>query len=291
MGGLFMEERLRERVRELQKGTYDLHVHSAPSPFPRIQDGMEVIKSAERYGMAGVLLKSHYEPTATRAELINSYSNCKAKAYGGLVLNWPVGGLNPYAVANSIKNGAKIIWMPTRDSLNSLSFGNMSGDFFDRPGITILDEQGKLKPVVYEIMDLVKENDRFLATGHLSPKESLILCRASAERKVPMILTHPEFPRTKISGEGQKELADMGVLIEKNWFNIWQGAVTPEEMAHNIRTAGVSRVYIATDRGQKGCPLPADDYGEFIAMLLEQGFTDEEIKLMTCTVPKEIIHE
>lgn len=237
------------------------------------------------------MLKSHYEPTATRAALINKHSHCKVKAYGGLALNWPVGGLNPYAVANSLKNGAKIIWMPTRDAANSLTFGNMSGDFFDRPGITILDEQDRLKPVVYEIMDLVRENDRFLATGHLSPKESIILCREGVKRKVPMILTHPEFPRTKMSGEIQKEMADLGVLIEKNWFNIGQKAVTPEEMAHNIRTAGVSRVYIATDRGQGTCPPPAEEYGEFIAMLIRQGFSDAEIRQMTTEVPRQIGHE
>ena len=91
------------------------------------------------------MLKSHYESTALRAELINRYSGCKAKAYGGLCLNCPAGGLNVYAVKNALRAGAKIVWMPTRDAKNSLVFGNMEGDFFDRRGITILEQDGTLK--------------------------------------------------------------------------------------------------------------------------------------------------
>ncbi|MCH4096670.1 MAG: DUF6282 family protein [Acidaminococcus provencensis] len=284
-----MDELLNEEAASLQAGAYDLHVHSLPSVFPRLQDGLEVIRDADRRGMAGILLKSHYEPTALRASLINKYSGCRTQAYGGLALNWPNGGLNPYAVENALRAGAKVIWMPTRDALNSLNFGNMSGDFFKRPGISVIGEDGKLKKVVFEIMDIVREHNAYLATGHISPQESIILCKEGRARQVPMILTHPEFNRTKIDGETQKKLADLGVLVEKNWFNIVQKAVTPEEMARNIRTVGVSRVYIATDRGQRNAPSPVEEYGNFIKELLKQNFTMGEIFTMTHTVPKMIV--
>lgn len=284
-----MNNELLEKVLELQTGAYDLHVHSLPSVFPRIQDGMEVIKDADQRSMAGILLKSHYEPTALRASFINKYSNCHTKAFGGLVLNYPVGGLNPYAVINAVKAGAKIIWMPTRDSQNSLNFGNMEGDFFNRKGITILDDSGNLKPVIYEIMDIIKDSGRFLATGHLNPTESIKLCKIARQRNVPIILTHPEFFRTKIPGDIQKDLADLGVIIEKNWFNIVQKSVTKEEMALNIRIVGPERVYIASDRGQLNGKKPVEEYGNFIAMLIEMNFTDAEIKMMTHVVPEMII--
>jgi hypothetical protein len=284
------ENKFLRKAIELQKGSYDLHVHSLPSVFPRKLDGMELILAGEKRGMAGILLKSHYEPTALRAELINRYSHCHCKAYGGLVLNWPVGGLNPYAVYEALRAGAKIIWMPTRDAQNSLKFGNMSGDFFNRPGISVTNESGKLKDVVYEIMDLVKEKGGYLATGHLSPEESVLLCREGRKRNVPMILTHPEFQRTRISGDVQAEMAKLGVLIEKNWLNIATGSVTAAEMAANIRKAGVDSVYMSTDRGQETGPSPVEEFGNFIASMLEQGFTESEIITMTHTVPNRIIH-
>ena len=180
-----------KKAEELLKGAYDLHVHSSPSVFPRELDGFQLIREADAAGMAGVMLKSHYESTALRAELIHRYSGCKAKAYGGLCLNCPAGGLNVYAVKNALRAGAKIVWMPTRDAKNSLVFGNMEGDFFDRRGITILEQDGTLKECVYDIMDAIKEKDAFLATGHISPEESLILCREGRKRGVNMILTHP----------------------------------------------------------------------------------------------------
>lgn len=284
-----MRKEIEETAVRLLQGAYDLHVHTAPSVFPRELDGLQLIEEAEEAGMAGVMLKSHYEPTALRAELINRHSQCRAKAYGALVLNWPVGGLNIFAVENALKAGAKIIWMPTRDSKNSLCFGNMEGDFFDRNGITILEDSGSLKACVYEIMDAVKRYGAFLATGHLSPEESVKLCREGRKRKVNMILTHPEFPRTRMNAGIQKEMADLGVLIEKNWFNLAQGSVSIAEMAETIRKVGCHRVFIATDRGQKGMPTPVQELKRFIQLLLEQGFCEAQIQDLVQKVPEQIV--
>lgn len=284
-----MRNGVEETAAELLKGAYDLHVHTAPSVFPRELDGIELVEEAEAAGMAGVMLKSHYEPTALRAELVNRHSHCRAKAYGALVLNWPVGGLNIFAVENALKAGAKIIWMPTRDSKNSLCFGNMEGDFFDRKGITILDDSGRLKPSVYEIMDAVKRYGVFLATGHLSPEESVKLCREGRANGVNMILTHPEFPRTRMNTEIQQEMAELGVLIEKNWFNIAQGSVSIAEMTETIRKVGCNRVFLATDRGQKGMPTPVQELKRFIQLLLEQGFSEIQLRDMLQKVPEQVI--
>jgi len=280
---------IEDKAWELMVDGYDLHVHSAPSAFPRALDSWELVHEASQAGMAGVLLKSHYESTAIRAELINRHINCKTKAYGGLALNWPVGGLNVYAVENALKVGAKVIWMPTRDSANSLRYGNMDGDFFSRKGICILDENEQLKASVFEILDTVKKHGATLATGHLSPKESILLCRVGRSRGVRMILTHPEFSRTKVPVEIQKGLADEGVLIEKNWLNVIQGTISIEEMAQTIRQVGCGRTFIATDRGQKGAPHPTSELHRFICALLEQGLTGSQIRDMVCSVPKSIV--
>lgn len=274
---------------ELLVGAYDLHVHSSPSAFEREVDGFELVKAADAVGMAGVMLKSHYESTVLRAALINQYSGCKTKLYGGLALNWPTGGLNVYAVENALKVGAKIIWMPTRDSKNSLEFGNMPGDFFDREGISAVDENGKLKDRVYEIMNVVKRYDAVLATGHLSPEESVLLCREGRARGVRMILTHPEFPRTAVDPQTQKELAQLGVMIEKNWYNVVDNGVSIDQMVSTIRMVGCENAFIATDRGQKGHPAPPSEYKRFVEALLQAGMTEAELRNLTQIVPKSIV--
>lgn len=286
-----MEKKFYEIARELMIGAYDLHTHTEPSSFNRALDDFDLILEAEKYGMAGVMIKSHYEPTQSRANLINRRLNSSTKAFGGTVLNWPNGGLNPFAVENALKNGAIIIWMPTRDSKNCLRYGDMPGDFFKRPGITIFDENNNLVSEVYKIFEIVKKYGAYLATGHLSPEESIKLCEEGRKNGVNMILTHPEWPRTIINGKIQKYLADLGVLIEKNWLNVAENSISIEEMAKNIRIAGIKNTYLATDRGQNGFKHPAEEMINFIIALLEQGFKKDEIKTMIQTVPSYIVNK
>lgn len=280
-----MESKNTELINEILQGAYDLHTHPSPSSFPRALNDYELVHEADNAGMAGVMIKSHYGCTAARAAAVNYAADCSAKAYGGLVLNWPTGGLNPYSVENSLNQGGIIIWMPTRDSKHCLTFGDMPGDFFKRPGITVLGEDGKLLPEVYDIMDSVKKYGAYLATGHLSLEESVLLCKEGRARNVNMILTHPEWGRTMIDGSVQKELADLGVLVEKNWINIAEGSVTAEEMADNIRQVGIERIYMATDRGQQGFEHPVEGMKLFIDTMLKQGFSEKELITMVRDVP------
>lgn len=275
---------------DILKGAYDLHIHAAPSPFHRALDDYGLLEEAAHAGMAGILLKSHYESTAARATLVNTHSSAKTIAYGALALNWPVGGLNPHAVHNALIRGAKIIFMPTRDSANSLQFGNMKGDFFDRPGITVVDENRKLKKEVFEIMDIVKQYNAVLATGHLSPSESILLCKEGIKNNVRMILTHPEFSRTKISTNDQIELADAGVYIEKCWYNIGERECTAQEMAKNIQIVGAEHCFMTTDRGQDDRELPVEAMESFISALQKNGIGDTEIDMMIRTVPAKIVN-
>lgn len=285
-----MKEKNKYIVEKLLKGAYDLHTHTEPSAFNRALDDFDLVREANEFKMEGVLIKSHYEPTQSRAALVNLKSNLKTKVYGGIVLNWPNGGLNPYAVENALKTGAIIIWMPTRDSENCLKYGDMPGDFFSRPGISILEKKGKLKQEVYEIFKIMKKYNGYLATGHLSVEESILLCEEGRRLGVNMILTHPEWQRTMIDGKTQKYLAALGVLIEKNWLNIAEKSVTAKEMASNIRNAGVKNVYLSTDRGQKGFETPVYGMMKFMEVLLEEGFTEEEIRIMSHEVPKLIVN-
>lgn len=282
-------ENLLENPQELLRGAYDLHVHTIPSHVARALDDFELAQQASAAEMSGVLIKSHYEPTGARAALVNRRTAGSAKAYGAMVLNHPVGGLNPYAVHSGLKMGAAIVFMPTRDAANCLEFGDMPGDFFHREGITILQDNGKLKPIVYDIMDVVKQYGAALATGHLSPKESVALCKEGIARGVRMVLTHPEWERTVISVDTQKELADLGVWIEKCWYNIAEGNCTAEEMAVHIKKIGATHCFLSTDRGQKDREFPVEGMIQFIKELSNQGISVAELQQMLHVVPQAVL--
>ena len=284
-----MMNELEKRTAELLFGAYDLHIHAAPSPFGRLMDDYSLLQQAGKAGMAGILIKSHYESTAARAELANRHANSPATAYGAIALNWPVGGLNPAAVHNALIRGARIVYMPTRDAANSLVSGNMPGDFFDRPGISITDERGRLKDVVYDIFDLVRQYDAALATGHISPAETMLLCREGRARNVRMLLTHPEFSRTVIPVEQQRELADLGVIIEHCWYNLAANECTAEEMAEHIRAVGPERCYLSTDRGQADRECPVQAMRLFVDALMQQGLPRASIREMLVHVPERVL--
>ena len=285
-----MKGKNQELAKELMVGAWDLHTHSSPSHFHRALDDFQLLEDAERWGMAGVMIKCHYEPTGARAELANSkHPGFRARALGSLVLNYPVGGLNPYAIESALKMGACYVWMPTRDAWHCVKKGGMSGDFFQRPGIKIMNDKGALLPVVYDIFDVIRKYNACLGTGHLSLEESIALCRAGVQQGVRMVLTHPEWPHTIVPLGIQQELTQLGVWIEKDWVNIQEKTCTAEYMAHTLMELGPQKTYLVTDRGQANFETPAEGLFLFLNAMLENGVPKSYLNDMVSKVPEEVI--
>ena len=56
-----------DKLEELIRGAYDLHVHAGPDIVPRRQDILDVARDALNAGMGGLVFKDHYTTTADRA--------------------------------------------------------------------------------------------------------------------------------------------------------------------------------------------------------------------------------
>jgi len=97
------------------EGMYDLHIHPAPSLQKRRFSALEAVKLASAEKMAGVLFLDHTYNTTTMARTINEM-NFHTKAYGTIMLNEGVGGLNPSVVEIALSLGTKQIQMPTYSS-------------------------------------------------------------------------------------------------------------------------------------------------------------------------------
>ena len=76
------------------QGGYDLQVHVAPDVIARRIDDLDLAKEFLSAGLKGFVLKSHYFPTAERAAVVTK-AVPGIKAYGAIVLNHSVGGVNP----------------------------------------------------------------------------------------------------------------------------------------------------------------------------------------------------
>lgn len=286
-----------ETARGLLAGAYDMHVHSGPDVLPRKFDDVLLAERTRAAGMAGFVLKSHYVCTADRAALIRQMFP-DVKAYGGIVLNNAVGGLNPIAVDIAGRLGNKVVWLPTVDSANELE--NVAGQKDESklpywmniaremramgiagPWLKVTDEDGKVSKETHDCLELIGKHDMILATGHISPAEMPAVVQAAAEHKVQrIVITHPEFPTTCLSLDEQRQLAQFDVFFERCFTTAYTNKISWERMFENIRTIGPSSTILSTDLGQSNNPFVDEGLAIFVQKLLDADFTEQEIQQM-----------
>ncbi|GGI73342.1 hypothetical protein GCM10007112_07730 [Vulcanisaeta souniana JCM 11219] len=291
----------------LLKGAFDLHVHSAPDIVPRLLDDVDLAKLYRNYGFGGFIIKNHYSPTYDRAYLVRRIVN-GIDVFGGIVLNNSVGGLNPRIVYIAGRSGAKIVWFPTVDSINERSsllnwrgkpnppaWAKAQLELYDRGllgnALSIFDEDGRIKPEIDEILDIIKEFNMALATGHLSPNEGIQLVKRAVERGVKkIIITHPEFPTTRYNIEQQKELVNYGVYFERCYESVLASRADINDIVRAIRETGIERNILSTDLGQVHHEPPPQGYVEFIEKIIKHGLTKEEIEIITKENQRKLLY-
>src|ERR1700746_1322819 len=92
---------------EAIRDAYDLQVHVAPDVIERRIDDVGLAQEFLARGLKGFVLKSHYFPTAERAQVVTK-AVPGIRALGAIVLNHSIGGVNPVAVELAGRSGCKI---------------------------------------------------------------------------------------------------------------------------------------------------------------------------------------
>jgi hypothetical protein len=288
---------------ELLRGAIDAHIHAGPSLFPRLMDAVDAARAAEAAGMRGIVFKHHHTPTVDRAYLVHR-AVPGVEAYGGVTLNYAVGGLNPFAVDAALKLGAKVIWMPSVDALNHLRHFGELGKYGSRldyvkplvyeeaKGITILDDNENLDPRVGQILDLISDADAAVATSHLDFRESRALVEEAGRRGVKKVVaTHVCFVTSSLSVEEQRWMADRGVFLELCYSSLslaWR-STTIDEVVEAVKEVGPEHYILSSDLGQVHNPPPPEGLRIYIAMLLERGIEPEDIRVMVKDNPEKLL--
>src|SRR5512136_1298146 len=186
---------LEKQAKEMLQGVIDFHIHTGPDIYPRLLNDIEVARQAKRAGMKAILIKSHATITGDRAQIAQTVAGFPV--FGGVALNWHVGGLNKYAVECAAKLGARQVWMPTTHATNYLKYVDHVPMFAksmpkDIKGISILKEDGRLVPELAPILEIIAQYGLILATGHLSPEEGLALISEAKKAGIDkVVVTHP----------------------------------------------------------------------------------------------------
>jgi hypothetical protein len=269
-------------------GAIDIHVHAAPDSTPRSIDAIDLARLAKSRGMRGLVLKSHYEPTASMAYLVRKEVP-GIEVFGGIDLNLTVGGMNPGAVEHmaAITGGyGRFVWMGTYDSENQVRFSKE-----DRPFVRIASD-GQLLAATKAVIAVIAKRNLVMATGHSSAEEDLLLVReAKAQGVRHMVVTHAMLQPTHMSEAQMLEAAKMGAYIEF----VYNGLIGSgkqfdfADYARAIRYVGVEHCILSSDMGQPGNPLHPDGLLALYRGLSEQGFTRAEIDRMGKENPARLI--
>lgn len=291
---------------DIIQGAIDLHVHAVPDLYKRPYTELEIARAAQEAGYRAILFKSHYTLNADRAFLINEILGGPLKVYGGIILNHAVGGINPVAAFSAIRFGGKEVKMPTIHAAHHIEISGPTYSYFEDKtppifaalkGITVLDEKGKLKKEVHEVLEVVKNENVFLGTGHLSYPELKVLVPEARRMGVERIqITHAESLFSELTVEQQLEFANHGAIIEHQlsrcmpiYFRGREGKMEPDEIASNIKKVGAERCTLGSDLGQMFNPHPVDGFRMNVRVMMRCGITEKEIDWLIRKNPARLL--
>lgn len=273
------------------EGACDLHIHSAPDTVARIGDDIEIAARAKEAGMRAIVLKSVLEPTVSRAwHAMRQVEGIQV--FGGVVLDYHTGGLNPMAVEPAVQMGGKVVWLPTYHALgHEIAFGALGSFGYTEESrrrkhlepLTILDEKGAIKDEVMEIMELCRESDIILATGHIHASETRKLAKAAKEsgfRK--LVVNHPFFKVPDLDVATVGELLKYGAYLEfcANELCPIPRSANLYDYVACVERFGADHFILASDAGHNRKGWPAEELRIFAQLLGYAGVKEKQLYQM-----------
>lgn len=276
---------------ELLNGAYDLHVHVAPDVVARKCTGLQLAKRLLKAGMKGCAIKNHYVDTAAYAAMIREQFP-QLDVVGGVTLNRSVGGINPHAVERSAQLGGRLVWFPTLEALEYRRFHQRNNPKAELDGmLSACGPDGELLPASHEVLAVAKQYNMTVGTGHIGSGEGMALVREAAKLGCRMVLTHADNPAGQYTVLQQQEAVALGAVVEHSFFTTYYDRTPIGSIAEQIRAVGYKNVILTTDFGQPSSPNSDEGMAQYIQLLLEKGFSEEELRHMTAILPGSLISQ
>jgi hypothetical protein len=270
-------------------GAIDLHAHYGPDSYPRQWDAFEVAALAKERGLRGIVLKNHWSETASTAYLVRKYGTQGVEVFGAVTLDTPVGGVNPQAVRYMVDvtgGWGRIVWLPTHDSEHEVAYHK------EQRRAARASRDGALLPEVLEVLDLIAEHDLTLATGHLTPEETLQVLGEARKRGITrMIVTHPLLdPQfTFMSVPQLREAVAQGAIIEITAGSLFRDSPGRQRVLDAIGAIGHEHFVVASDSGLVGTPNYTDALVMAARVLRDNGFGEAALDVMFKDNPARLL--
>ena len=114
------------------------------------------------------------------------------------------------------------------------------------------------------------------------------LVRAARGRDLKTVVTHADM---WIPIDAQIEMARMGAFIEHSVVGCMPSAPdwSMHQVAEAVRAAGSGSCILSTDLGQTDNPAPAEGLRVFIAAMLREKFSVEQVSIMVKNNPGQLL--
>jgi hypothetical protein len=272
------------------KGVIDFHAHQAPDNGPREIDADDLARLAKRMGERGLIMKNHWESTASLVYIVRKEVP-GIELFGGVTQDLAVGGINLAAVKQmaSITGGyGKVVWLPTFDSEISVRHADGKGQ---GPYVPI-QKDGHLLPSVLALFDYIAQHNLVLETGHISDKEVLMVIPEAKKHGVQhIVVTHAMAGPINMTIPEMQQAARDGAMLEFVYAATLgpDARLTIPQYAEAIKAVGAKNCILGTDLGGMTRPFkrptPPQGMLDFMNALHQQGISVADINLMTKTNP------
>ncbi|WP_062998433.1 DUF6282 family protein [Nocardia mikamii] len=295
-----------QREDRLLEGAFDTHAHGHPEftlGMPPRVDNVEWARLAASAGMRGFVVKSHIFPTTNVAHMLRGLEP-GLDIVGGISCNPSSGGLNPLTVELAAQTGGRIVWMPTwsarqeppkpsifRERMKPwIRTLTTDPDFV--PDLGILAPDGTLLPEVARIVELCRDYDMVLATGHLPIQASLILAEETEAKGVRLLLTHPLSGSVGATIDEQRTVVRHGGTIEHVFIGCMpmHQRMDPKRIVEAIEAVGPEHCVMASDAIEAWNPPAPEVLRMFIATMLALGVPEGAVHRMTHENPERLFN-
>jgi hypothetical protein len=293
----------------------DIHCHAHEGQ----QDALAVAKHASKNGMRGILYKTIVgrERAAEAVRDVQEELNrwCEAEDVEPITC-WAGFNVAPGTAPPSLErtrealdSGVACVWMPVFMHANTWLHVGGRRDVFDASagpneitpplpwgealehGHYLLDEHGRLKPVIRDIMHLVADRGVALSLGHATHEEIWALVEEIEKLGFQQAFAdHPFSPFVDLSVDEMKQLAGAGVYMNFTFDEISPLlGVDPNRMYEAIRAIGVEHVTLSSDCGEPLFPNSVEGLRLVLTHMRAFGLTAAEMREVSRTNPESIL--
>lgn len=296
---------MKKEIETLLEGAIDMHVHAAPDislEHPQHRSNEDVIEQCRKSKMGGIVLKTHGWPSIRLAQTLDAMHE-DFRVFPSVTLNKMSGGPHPWVVEMAIAMGAKMIWLPTWSAKNDRLHPGFNGiapkylpltkDWTDADLYEMVDENGNLTEEIKMCIQLCKEADVVLGTGHISAEESWEVGKYAHEIGYKkLVLTHPCNKSAHNTLEQIKAFAELGYAVEICTLNLapLHTVLTIPELKHLIEEVGADHCFLSTDHFFDWTPSIPDQLYQALGCLLDVGVSYETLERMM-KVPRTLLEE